>query len=388
LTIINSCCVFGQDFLVTRVWSQHLYIPQSDGKTKQETKKSKSQVTIGGAVRLNYAWQDYNPQRQDKLGDFGIELFRIDVNGDYDDLYLSVQYRWYADFEAIHHAYFGYRFSPGLDVQLGIHQVPFGILPYASHSFWFGATYYLGFEDDYDTGLKFLYREGPWEVQAAFYKNSEYIDASRAGRYSFDLVTGGEQTNEEINQLNLRLAYDWQPNPKLTLNSGASLEYGQIYNQNTAVKGDRRAYAVHSDLKYADWNLQLQWLDYRFDPANPSGVDPSTVQLGAFEFPFLIAAEGRVVTLNLAKDFLVGWRLLDTIKCYIDISKVFPHGDGGHSSTQIVTGCLLVKKGLYTYVDVITGQNMWFAGGPGIGLNQPGFNEWHTRLNINFGFYF
>ena len=151
----------------------------------QDPGQTKSSLSIGGAIRLDYVWQDYNDQGKDKVGDFGFELFRLDVDGSYGDLDLSAQYRWYADFEAIHHAYFGYHLTPEWEAQLGIHQVPFGILPYASHSFWFGATYYLGFEDDYDTGLKILYNEGPWDLQMAFYKNSEYKDSARANRYSF-----------------------------------------------------------------------------------------------------------------------------------------------------------------------------------------------------------
>jgi len=47
-----------------------------------------------------------------------------------------------------------------------------------------------------------------------------------------------------------------------------------------------------------------------------------------------------------------------------------------------------VKKGLYLYTDWITGQNMWFDGGPGIGLNESDADEWKGRININFGYYF
>ena len=332
--------------------------------------------------------KDYDDQSLDKFGVFGFELFRIDVDGEYDDIYLSVQYRWYADFEAIHHAFFGYRISPDWDVHLGIHQVPFGIMPYASHSFWFGATYYLGLEDDYDMGLKAMYKKGPFELQLAFYKNTEYVDASRSARYSFDLVTSGEQLNEEINQGNLRLGYKWIPQKDWTIDLGTSFEIGQIYNQETRKNGYRQAFAIHADIYYKTWNIQLQGIDYLFKPENPQEVSAETVQMGAFLYPFLVASEAKVVSVNFAKDFSFNWRLLDRIKLYVDMSKVWPGTENGRTSTQIVTGFLLIKKGLYTFVDVITGQNMWFAGGPGIGLNNPDFQKWNSRLNINFGFYF
>ena len=40
------------------------------------------------------------------------------------------------------------------------------------------------------------------------------------------------------------------------------------------------------------------------------------------------------------------------------------------------------------YVDSIQGKNMWFSGGPGVGLDLGGRQETTHRLNINLGIYF
>jgi hypothetical protein len=112
------------------------------------------------------------------------------------------------------------------------------------------------------------------------------------------------------------------------------------------------------------------------------------VQLGAFNFPFLMASDGWETTLNVAKKFMVEKRFLDSVTCYGDLSRVFPTEEDTHTSTQIVTGCMLVKGGLYVFADWITGQNMWFIGGPGIGLNTPESDEWNTRFNLNIGYYY
>lgn len=345
-------------------------------------------LDLGGALRLNYSWQDYNPERRDRFGDFGLEVFMATVEADYGDLFLSAQYRWYADFETIKWGYVGFRALPGLEAHVGISQVPFGILPWASHSFWFGATYYMGFEDDYDTGVKVLYENDLWDLQAAFYKNDEYVDASRAERYSFDLVTGGDQANREVNQLNIRAAREWTISEASSIDVGASFMLGGIYNETTKETGLRRAGAFHADGRFGPWNVQLEVMGYRFEPKNPPGVDPSFVQLAGFRFPFLMAAEGSELTLNLARDFNPGHRFLEAATCYTDFSTVAPRVSRLDSSTQIVTGCLLTKGGLYTYMDWITGRNMWFAGGPGIGLESVDPDPWKGRLNINMGFYF
>ena len=347
-----------------------------------------AKFSIGGAIRLNYVWQSYNQQRKNIGGDFGFELFRLDADGECGDFYFSVQYRWYEHFEAIHHGYFGFHILPELDLEIGIHQVPFGILPYASHSFWFGATYYLGFEDDYDSGIKLIYNLNNWVFHGAFYKNPEYIDPSRMGRYSFDIVTEGEQQNQEINQFNLRTAYNFKPKDEMLINVGASFEEGSIYNQTTEKKGNRYAIALHVDFKYHGWNIQLQGIHYGFNPINPINVSNETIQLGAFMFPFMVASNAQVLTFNLAKTIQIGWRVIDEITFYNDFSIVVPNGNNVHNSIQNTTGFLIVKKGLYIYTDWISGQNMWFDGGPGIGLNEPGADDWKGRLNINFGYYF
>ncbi|MCA1779837.1 MAG: hypothetical protein LC637_10765 [Xanthomonadaceae bacterium] len=129
------------------------------------------EIDFGGAVRLNYAWRDFDEQNKDRFGDFEFELFRINTDGKIGDVLLSAEWRRYNDFQAIHHAWVGYEFNDQAQIQVGISQVPFGLLPFASHSFWFGGTYYLGFEDDYDTGIKMVHEPNEdWTFHYAFYR--------------------------------------------------------------------------------------------------------------------------------------------------------------------------------------------------------------------------
>ena len=346
------------------------------------------EIIFGGAFRMNYSLKDYDDQNKDRYGDFGFEVFRINVDVDYNDIFLSAEQRWYADFIAIHHAYFGYHINDNTSFQIGVNQVPFGIAPYAAHSFWFNATYYLGFEDDYDSGIKILYDDGLWNIQGAYYKNSEYINSMRYGRYSFDLVTDDVQTNEEINQLNVRSIYKLRPNDDLVINLGLSAEYGQIYNQTTEKKGDRYAFAIHSNTFYKNWNLHVQWIDYKFNPKNPVGISPKTVQFGAFMFPFMVSSKANIYTINLAKELNINGKYVDKIKLYGNFSMVDPKQGYGSDSKQLVIGTTVNKRGLYAYFDYIMGQNMWFSGGPGIGLEHPDDTVWKSRLNINLGYYF
>jgi hypothetical protein len=354
----------------------------------RDSSQSLPKINIGGALRLNYAWRDYDDQNMDRLGDFGFELFRLNADIDYKDIFLAVEFRWYEHFNAIRFGYFGYHITDHTSIQIGIHQVPFGMKPYSSHSFWFNATYYLGFEDDYDTGIKLIFDNKYWNIQGAFYKNPEYQDSERYGRYSFDLVTDDIQTNQEINQFNLRTIYKWRVTGDFLMKLGASAEAGQIYNKTTRKNGDRHAFALHNNMFYKNWNWQMQWITYEFRPENPEQISDKTVQFGAFMFPFLATAKANIYSLNIANQINIDGKYLDKIKIYVNASMVQPKKNYGSSSKQIVLGTTLIKRGLYTYVDYIFGQNMWFSGGPGIGLDHPNQKEWHSRLNINFGYYF
>ena len=139
---------------------------------------------------------------------------------------------------------------------------------------------------------------------------------------------------------------------------------------------------------YKNWNWQLQWITYNFSPENPEEISDKTVQFGAFMFPFLVSSRADIYSLNIANQINIDGKYLDKIKLYLNTSMVRPKKDFGSASKQVVVGTTLIKRGLYTYIDYIFGQNMWFSGGPGIGLDHPKSNEWHSRLNINFGFYF
>lgn len=341
------------------------------------------ELDIGGAVRLNYSWKDYG---NDSNGSFDFELFRIDVKASQGKWFLDAQYRWYKSFEAIHHAEIGYTFDQHNTLVVGVTQVPFGIEPYASHGFWFGGTYYLGLEDDYDTGLKWRHTYGNWTFDSAYFFNSEYDNANRWQRYSFDLSASykGAKSNREDGQFNGRAQYKWGNH---TL--GASVQIGRFINTHSQKTGRHWAAGIHADTRFdGGWNLQGQTIVYDYEADAALQTADNRIALSAFEFPFEIATRATVTSLNLAKTFTINNHVADTITCYNDATYIDATSQSGlQDSIQNVTGCNIAKGGLYTYIDWIAGKNMWFAGGPGIGINN-GDNRWHSRLNINIGYYF
>ena len=63
---------------------------------------------------------------------------------------VKLEYRFYSGYNMLRHGYFGHTFDGGTEIQFGVSRKPFGLLPYASHNWFFDITYYLGMEDDSD----------------------------------------------------------------------------------------------------------------------------------------------------------------------------------------------------------------------------------------------
>jgi hypothetical protein len=350
---------------------------------------NKPAITIGGAVRVNYGVKDWEgwatDENKNKGGDFSFDTFRLDVNGTVGDMILSAQYRFYPeyDFNTIHHGYVGYNFTDDLQGQVGIHQVPFGLQPYASHNFWFSGAYYVGLEDDYDMGLKLLYTPGPLTITGAFYKNGELGDASNADRYSVDVNSGGAG-NEECNQGNLRVAYLFEHGENANTEIGMSGQYGGIYNDATDKMGEHWAGAVHLNGNYGPFNLQLEYVSYQYNTENPVGFDDDIITVGAYSYAWEAPADADIAIFNLSYSLPVSWGPVSNLTFYSDNTLISPDESRFDDIWQNVVGMMVTSGSVYTYFDIISGKNMYFSGG---NMTAPD-NERTTRFNVNIGYYF
>lgn len=351
---------------------------------------SEDYAELGGAFWTNFAWLDYGETSESRGGDYRFDLFRVDTAGREGNFIWSGQYRWYEYMNVLHHAWAGYRFAEDTDLAIGISQVPFGIQPYASHSYWFGVPYYLGFEDDYDAGARYRTVNGNWDIQLGYYANPEYANPNVLDRYSFDIVSDGTYNNEEINQGNARIAYNWSRTEDLTVELGISLRGGELYNRDTAATGDHWAAALHFDGEYGPWGLELEAIRYAYNPEHPAGLDRRRLANGAFGGSYVIAAEGDLYVLNVLRDFDVDWGPITELRCYSDYS-VLKKKPAGWEDTELHTiGCGIGAGSLYTFIDIIRGKNHHFLDTPAdmaFAEGEPGA-QWKSRFNINIEVYF
>ncbi|SDJ46718.1 hypothetical protein SAMN04488540_108129 [Ferrimonas sediminum] len=350
-------------------------------------------ITLGGAVRFQYSYEEYDDDNGDRGGDFDFDTFRLDANGSIGDLTLSAQYRWYQYMDVLHHAWVGYDFSDQHNGKVGVTQVPFGILPYASHSFFFSSNFYTGLEDDYDMGLNYQFKNQNNQLDIAFYKNDEqggldgYV-SDRSARYSYDIV-GVRLADEgiydapgleagETNTFNLRYAHTFDLSD-VQLELGASGQYGQLEIDNN-MDGDHQAAAVHGIINYKAWNVQLQVTGYEYDV---DGMDVDQMVVGAYAFYDSIPAEALSYTANVSYNLPVSLGPISNLTFYNDYTLMTDKPQSLDDTFMNVTGVSITAGGLFTYVDFVVAENQPFIGGTLVG--DGGTNQ---RLNINFGYYF
>jgi hypothetical protein len=352
--------------------------------------KALEKVKISGSFRTNFTIKDFYQDQQDRGGDANFNVFTLGVDTQSDGLRFSGQYRWYNYMDTVHHMYVAGDLEEDSEVQVGIMKVPFGILPYESNNYWFGIPYYLGFNDDYDAGVKYLTKAGSWDIQAAFYISSEF-SAGNSKRYSYDVVhsegagtTTKVENNEETNQFNLRFAYQMDSGE-----IGLSTQVGQLYNSVTDKTGDQWAVALHHLGDYGAFQTQIEFISYQFNPENPTGVDDKTVVVGAFVDQYEIAAKGTIGVLNLSYDVPVTMGSVSNLRFYNDYSHLEKDESNFKESQLNTLGVGVTAGELYLNIDFIMARNIIYLGGTSDSFAQGvGSDDWNTMFNIYAGYYF
>ncbi|WP_430811149.1 MULTISPECIES: hypothetical protein [unclassified Carboxylicivirga] len=364
--------------------------------------QEKPTVNIGGALRFNYNHSSWKEGQKKRGGDFGFDVFRLNAKAAYKKLSLDAEYRLYASGFGggmLKHGWVGYQLDESNNLQLGLTQVPFGMLPYNSNSFFFSMNYYVGLEDDYDMGIKYSHRKNNWEFDLAFFKNAEEMrfgsntdtDPSRyaydAGSITIDGVNS--YRNKEVNQVNGRIGYNWG-GQSVSHHLGASAQYGGLYNLDTEEMGNHSAFEGHYKLTLNKFGLKAGIAYYNYNSENPLEQGDDLVALTAYGAPYLIAAEACTYTIGASYTIPVDWQHISSFIVYNEFGMLDKSEASFEDAMMNVTGVMVSAGPIYTYIDYAMGKNQpWLS--PewtnGLGAGNPDA-EWEARFNINIGYYF
>lgn len=375
-------------------------------------KDATSSLDISGALRFNAIYKTWKGQEASRQrgGDLSLDLFRLAVDTHHNRLSASMQYRWYDGSYGnfLHHGYIGFRINNSFQLLAGVSQVPFGIQPYASHSWFFNTGYYVGLEDDQDLGLQGILALGDWDIKVAYFKNAEnagFGNSVASARYAYDVVPttidelgyAGLSTvrnNQETNQANLRVAYPIQHGETGSTELGISSQIGQLYNADTGEFGIHMAAGPHINALIHDFNIQLYGYYYDYDLANPAGQSESFVVMGAFDAPYMVASEAFTTGSNIAYSWHLDSQVVDHITVYFDYSNLLklsePEGEEWADTHLFVPGVSLESGPLFSYLDfAFSRHHPWVSGDYGSGLaDATGDDELEGRFNLNLGYYF
>ena len=366
-----------------------------------------SSFKVGGAVRYNMLLTDYGDDEINVAdGEFSWDTWRLNVSGiNSAGIILDFEYRFYPTYGThfIHHGYFGYDVAENNQIQLGVHQVPFGDQNWASHSWWFSGAYYMGLEDDYDIGLKYVRTGEAWDFTLAYYNQAEPAGPSPtsvekwpsygvggSGRYSYDIIPSEGNSIRERNQFNARAAYKF-PLAGKTSEVGFSAQVGQLYNSFLDDYGSHSAFALHLDANINRFNIKAFGIYYNHTVKNDEGVETDLVYMGAYgSGVYPVAAEAMVYNLGLAYTIPVTFGPVSSMMFYNDYTLTDKVMESFHDTQQNILGCMLSAGSVYTYIDMAMGKNQpWLTNSFGQGLGA-GVKDapWNIRYNINIGYYF
>ena len=415
-------------------------------------------VNFTGSLRFNALFRSYGGETADKVlgdGGFTFDTFRIGADGSYGDLIFDSELAVYPESFGgvfLQKGWVGYQFNEDRQFQVGVSQVPFGIQPYASSSWFFNSTYYVGLEDDYDAGVKAMFTPGNWDIQGAYYMNAEQTDffaGSNFGRYSYDVApvtsfpafgdsgdandvagVGGYEVVpgvdgdgnairspiSEAHQFNVKAAYTFDHGDLGSTKIGVSGQRGQLLNEATGDTDWHAAYALHLQGRYEGFEAKLQFSQQELNPPltdqeraefqmaqqtenqdgdNVSGVNYAAddfVVMGAYNFPQRVAAEHTVYSSSLSYRFPVDLGPVSQIKPYYDFSLVTNKNvDSWNDNATHDIGFLTTAGPLFMYTDLNISKGHPFNH-PGANfasvMAENNDNEWRTAFNINIGLYF
>mgnify|MGYP002277936883 CR=1 FL=1 len=370
-------------------------------------------IEVGGALRYNIYLTDFGGNLTTQDRQFTFDTWRLNVRGSQDDILIDFEYRFYPTFSThfIHHGWVGYQFTGKTKLEVGVTRVPFGNLPYASHSWWFVTPYYVGLEDDHDIGFKLTYTTEKWDLAAAYFIQAEPNGpaglevngtqlADNTARYSYDIVPVAGQSNEERNQYNLRAAYTFAHGSFGKSEVGLSGQFGHVYNSVRNELDNHLAGALHLDGNYGRFNTLLQVAYYDHEVKDDQDNPLDRVPMGAYGFgTYPVAAEAFMHTVAISYDQPVNFGPIDKITFYNDYTYTDKKLSRFVDTEQHTIGMSFGAGGLYIYMDISRGKNHpWltdqFGTGLGEGALHPETNtpdrsvRWNTRYNINIGYYF
>src|SRR6056297_4056291 len=149
------------------------------------------------------------------------------------------------------------------------------------------------------------------------------------------------------------------------------------------------ALAGHIVANFGNFNFKGEYIKYNYSAKDNFGNELDVVSMGAYGFPYNVAAEASIYVAGLAYSIPVEWGPITNIQPYFDWSMINKAEDNFENTVHMVPGCLISAGAIYTYVDYAIGKNNAWLGSWTNGLAAGSSDaDFESRFNINIGYYF
>ncbi len=354
-------------------------------------------LEIGGAMRVNYINGDYPGMNED--GEIKLDTCRINLDYEQGPWLGAAEYRFYDGYNMLHTGWLGYKSGDGAVLRLGVNRAPFGAGPYGvSQSWFFDQHYYLGLADNMDLGLSYSRTFGDLALDLAYYLRDEGSwngGTRQSSRYSYDVVDETGQGYRQRHQANFRAVYP-MPDAAIPTDLGFSARAGGLKSSGPHDDGWHHSAALHMINRIGNLTLASQISHYRFriddHPLADGRVTDKLIDLGAYDFPNAVAAEGVIPAVSLSYRIDtpdIDW--LDHVRPYVEWSALLKREASFNDSHLVTLGAAWSSGGWYVYSEVALSNGNEFVGAESASGDRLGVNaddRWQTRFNINFGYYF
>ncbi len=408
-----------------------------------------SQPKVGGVASFNYYYDDTGGNHVSnarKYGDWRFYDFKLHLTGDISALNYHVEYAWFrgmlnnlvstndpSTYNQFLETHVGYKFSNGVVGQVGNTKVPFGNPE--TLGFWHNINFWAGFGDNYQTGLKMMYKDSPWDFEVQLGKNS-LVNPNSAESYAPKLTTGiyvpespenaviggmnvastyYAKNNEDSLQLAARVVHTHHFHENTKVAVGLSGRIGNTYNTLSTKRENQWAAALHANGYVDRWLIQLQYLPYRYSPKYPgadygvgSNIVHNTMQLGKDGVLYTIPTKANIYAAGVGYKIPVSWGKIEEVTVFEEYSTL--SGKDTKKNTKMNTIGFKINVGpLFLIAEAITAKNMvgigqgllpngalniFNIGGDGNAsyVNNAGAlattyddstNHWKTKFNIN-----
>lgn len=422
---MGSCAVWAQEenpepFQTEQREGNPMSIPEL------AIEKNDFKLKIGGAMRFHYRYRTWEERDVKHGGDFLVDMFRLQVEASWKGLFTKLQYRFFPSFNGgpmLAYGYMGYQTKDEKHrVELGLINLPLGVPDQQYHGWANTSDCFMGMQDISGMGIGYTLNLPAFQLDVQYLHNAGYrLYGNEYNRFSFNASGRNEEANKGVARVMYKFGEDNASTIGLTGVFGAlqnfryfdsngeavnslipslDADYGS-YERERASTTYHYAGIAHLDYYAGNFNLRLQasYYDYK---TNHKDIANDFIEFGAFGGALGAANKGQVYMIAPAYKININKGVLDYINLFNDFSFFAKHNKFDSRSTIMNILGMEIKMGpIVIYPEWWLGKNSGWVGPnweygyyqsngwkPGEAENKAENKKWHSRFNINIGFYF